>query len=81
MPDVFQNLTSSIGSEKYILRQCRTAQVAQDFLKAIARFSEWTSWHGHNPEGNPSGGNKYRGLYNIALKSLGAAMKKVLDMI
>ena len=27
-------------------------------------------------EGNPSGGNKYRGLYNIVLKSIGAAMKR-----
>jgi len=50
--------------------------VAKKFLETIARFTEWTEWHGHNPEGNPSGGNKYRGLYNIALKSLGAACKK-----
>ena len=27
-------------------------------------------------EANPTGGNKMRGLYNIALKSLGAAKKK-----
>jgi altronate dehydratase len=33
-------------------------------------------WHGHSAEGNPSGGNKFRGLYNIALKSIGAARKK-----
>jgi altronate dehydratase len=27
-------------------------------------------------ESNPSGGNNFRGLYNIGLKSLGAAKKK-----
>lgn len=26
--------------------------------------------------GNPSGGNKLRGLYNITLKSLGASVKR-----
>jgi altronate dehydratase len=65
-----------IGAEKYILRMCRSKEVAKKFLETIARFTEWTEWHGHNPEGNPSGGNKFRGLYNIALKSLGAACKK-----
>ena len=28
------------------------------------------------PKGNPSGGNNFRGLYNIAIKSIGAAMKR-----
>lgn len=42
----------------------------------IAEFKERTAWHGANAEGNPSGGNKYRGLYNIILKSIGAARKK-----
>jgi len=65
-----------IGAEKYILKMCRSKEVAKKFLETIARFTELTEWHGHNPEGNPSGGNKYRGLYNIALKSLGAACKK-----
>ena len=36
--------------------------------------------HGASAEGNPSGGNNYRGLYNIALKSLGAARKKDPDV-
>ena len=36
--------------------------------------------HGCSAEGNPSGGNMYRGLYNIALKSLGAAMKRHPDV-
>jgi altronate dehydratase len=39
------------------------------------RFKERVAWHGSTAEGNPSGGNKFRGLYNIALKSIGAAMK------
>ena len=33
-------------------------------------------WHGVTPEANPSAGNNLRGLYNIVLKSLGAAHKK-----
>jgi altronate dehydratase len=37
-------------------------------------------WHGHTPEQNPSGGNLFRGLYNIALKSLGAAQKRHPDV-
>ncbi|MDE0208070.1 MAG: UxaA family hydrolase, partial [Candidatus Tectomicrobia bacterium] len=31
-------------------------------------------------EGNPTGGNMFRGLYNIVLKSLGAAMKRHPDV-
>lgn len=82
-----------IGAERYILQNCRTKEVAQKFLDIIERFRSWASWHGHTAEGNPSGkkklallllilvgGNKYRGLYNIALKSLGAAMKKPRDV-
>jgi altronate dehydratase len=49
---------------------------ARAFLDKIARFQERAGWHGHTGEGNPSGGNNFRGLYNIALKSLGAARKK-----
>lgn len=30
----------------------------------------------HTATGNPSGGNKLRGLYNITLKSLGASVKR-----
>ncbi|MFI5400261.1 MAG: UxaA family hydrolase, partial [SAR324 cluster bacterium] len=36
--------------------------------------------HGHSAEGNPSGGNNFRGLYNIAIKSIGAARKKHPDV-
>ena len=42
----------------------------------IEGFKRRLSWHGVTPESNPSGGNKLRGLYNIVLKSLGAAHKK-----
>lgn len=65
-----------VGAESYILRNVRDFETAQAFLNYIARFSEYLGWHGITPEGNPSSGNRYRGLYNIALKSLGAAMKK-----
>jgi altronate dehydratase len=41
----------------------------------VESFKERVSWHGHTAEGNPSGGNIYRGLYNIVLKSVGAARK------
>ncbi|HZQ07339.1 MAG TPA: UxaA family hydrolase [Anaerolineae bacterium] len=65
-----------IGAEEYILKNVRDAGTAREFLEAIEKFKARLGWHGVSPEGNPSGGNLYRGLYNIALKSLGAAMKK-----
>ncbi len=65
-----------IGAEAYMLSGMRDLATARQFLAAIQRFQEWAGWHGHSAEGNPSGGNKYRGLYNIYLKSLGAAMKR-----
>ncbi len=58
----------------------RDLATARKFLNIIARFKERAAWHGHTAEGNPSGGNKYRGLYNIVLKSIGAAMKKNPDV-
>jgi altronate dehydratase len=69
-----------MGSEHYILQNVRDLATARAFLATIARFKEQLSWHGHTAEGNPSGGNNYRGLYNIALKSLGAAMKRHPDV-
>lgn len=69
-----------IGAESYIIANVKSKQTAQKFLETVNRFRTWASWHGHNAEGNPSGGNKLRGLYNIALKSLGAAMKKPKDV-
>lgn len=65
-----------IGAEEYVLKNVRDAQTARDFLTAIKVFQARLSWHGVSAEGNPSGGNQFRGLYNISLKSLGAAMKK-----
>lgn len=65
-----------IGAEGYILQNVRDLETAQAFLATVERFKERVAWHGHTAEGNPSGGNMYRGLYNIILKSLGAAMKR-----
>jgi len=65
-----------IGAEPYILANTRDVQTARQFLQKIANFKQRVGWHGHSAEGNPTGGNKFRGLYNIALKSIGAARKK-----
>lgn len=65
-----------IGAESYTLEKVRDADLAKKFLATLDRFKTWAGWHGHSAEGNPSGGNLYRGLYNIYLKSLGAATKR-----
>jgi len=65
-----------IGAEPYILRNVRDAATARKFLAKIDDFKRYAANHGATAEGNPSGGNNFRGLYNIALKSLGAARKK-----
>lgn len=64
-----------IGAESYVLKNVADLSTARQFVDTVERFKERASWHGHTAEGNPSGGNKYRGLYNITLKSIGAAMK------
>ena len=64
-----------IGAEPYVLKNVRDLDTARRFLAAIERFTELVGWHGHTAEGNPSGGNNYRGLYNISIKSIGAAAK------
>ncbi len=69
-----------IGSEAYVLDKVERLETAQRFLQAVERFKEWVGWHGQTAEGNPSGGNKFRGLYNITLKSLGAAAKRHPDV-
>ncbi|MCB8985171.1 MAG: UxaA family hydrolase [Ardenticatenaceae bacterium] len=69
-----------IGAEPYVLQKVRDLATGERFLAQVARFKEWAGWHGVSPEGNPSGGNRLRGLYNIALKSIGAAMKKHPDL-
>ncbi len=65
-----------IGAESYALKKVKSVQVAEKFMRTQNRFQQRASWHGHSAEGNPSGGNLYRGLYNIAIKSIGAAMKR-----
>ena len=65
-----------IGSEAYVLQNARDLSTARTFLDTIERFKERAAWHGHSTEANPSGGNNFRGLYNIAIKSIGAAMKR-----
>ena len=65
-----------VGAEDYVLQKVRSVEIAQQFLARVERFKERAAWHGETAEGNPSGGNIYRGLYNIVLKSLGAASKR-----
>ncbi len=65
-----------IGAESYILQNVKDLDTARKFLATIEEFKTRVAWHGHTAEGNPSGGNMFRGLYNIVLKSLGAAMKR-----
>ncbi|WP_127585385.1 UxaA family hydrolase [Paenibacillus koleovorans] len=65
-----------IGAEPFVLSKVRNVETARKFLELVQRFRDRTSWHGASAEGNPSGGNMYRGLYNIYLKSIGAAQKK-----
>jgi altronate dehydratase len=59
-----------------MMKKVRDLATARALLGAIDRFRTRLSWHGVTPESNPSAGNKYRGLYNITLKSLGAVHKK-----
>jgi altronate dehydratase len=65
-----------IGAESYVLENVRDLETARRFLATIERFKELVGFHGHTAEGNPSGGNNYRGLYNISIKSIGAAAKR-----
>jgi altronate dehydratase len=65
-----------IGAESYVLAKVRDRRTAEDFIRVQDRFQQWAGVHGHSAEGNPSGGNMYRGLYNIVIKSIGAARKK-----
>ena len=72
--------TELIGAENYVLNNVRDLETAKKFLDLIRRYDELAHWHGQSAEGNPSGGNLYRGLYNIVVKSIGAAMKKHPDV-
>lgn len=69
-----------IGAEAYVLENVRNEEVARRFQEAVESFKKRVSWHGATAEGNPSGGNIYRGLYNIVLKSIGAARKRDRSM-
>jgi altronate dehydratase len=73
---VLTETDEAVGAEAYVLRNVRNLATARAFLGAIERFKTYLSWHGVTSESNPSGGNKFRGLYNIALKSVGAVHKK-----
>jgi altronate dehydratase len=73
---VMTETDEAVGAEAYMLDNVRDLATARAFLKSIAHFKTYLSWHGVTAESNPSGGNKARGLYNIALKSLGAVHKK-----
>ncbi len=69
-----------IGAESYMLSHVRDIETAHQFLKYVEDFKALLGWHGATAESNPSGGNRLRGLYNIILKSIGAAMKKAPDV-
>jgi altronate dehydratase len=65
-----------VGAEPYVLANVKDLATAEKFLTTIDRFEERVHWHGASSQTNPSGGNLYRGLYNIAIKSIGAGRKK-----
>ncbi len=69
-----------IGAESYMLSRVRDIATARRFLERIEAFKTYAGHHGATAEGNPSGGNKLRGLYNITLKSIGAARKRDPDI-
>ncbi|KAK7248167.1 D-galactarate dehydratase / Altronate hydrolase [Aureococcus anophagefferens] len=65
-----------MGAEAYVLARVRDGAVRDAFLALVDRYRRRYLAPRQTAEANPSGGNKQRGLYNIALKSLGAAKKK-----
>ena len=73
---VLTETDESMGAESYLLRNVRDVATARAFIGKIDAFRAKLAWHGLTPESNPSAGNRFRGLYNIALKSLGAVHKK-----
>jgi altronate dehydratase len=73
---VLTETDESMGAEAYLLNNVRDLATARAFISALDRFRAKLTWHGLTPESNPSAGNRFRGLYNIALKSLGAVHKK-----
>ncbi len=73
---VLAETTELMGAESYLLQKVRDIDVARQFLERIAAYKALAEWHGETTEENVSGGNKVRGLYNITLKSIGAARKR-----
>ena len=73
---VLTEIDEAVGAESYLMKRVRDLGTARQFMHRIAEFQTRLGWHGVSPENNPSGGNKLRGLYNIAIKSLGAVHKK-----
>ena len=69
-----------VGAEPYVLRNVSARGAAEEFIETTERYKRYGARHGQSVAGNPSGGNLYRGLYNIVLKSLGAARKKPPDI-
>ena len=65
-----------IGGEYYVVENTRDFETAQAFVDMVERFKDYAGRFGYSAEGNPSGGNNFRGLYNIVIKSLGAAKKR-----
>lgn len=68
--------TELMGAEPYMLERVRDIETARRFLDRIETYRSLAAWHGETTEENVSGGNKVRGLYNITLKSIGAARKR-----
>lgn len=73
---VLTETDESMGAESYMLKNVRDLATARAFLGKLEGFRQKMAWHGLTAESNPSAGNRFRGLYNIALKSLGAVHKK-----
>jgi altronate dehydratase len=73
---VMTETDESMGAEGYMLANVPGLPIARQFMRTLNAFREKLTWHGLTPESNPSAGNRFRGLYNIALKSLGAVHKK-----
>lgn len=67
----------AMGAEGYLLANVRDLATARSFIAQLDGFRDKLNWHGLTPESNPSAGNRFRGLYNIAIKSLGAVQKKI----
>ena len=64
------------GAEDYTLSSIANQEIATRFLSMLDRFKTYLGWHGGKVDKNPSEGNLLGGLYNITLKSLGAAVKR-----